>query len=600
MGSGSMVEKGSLEEPNDAITKTVSSGVGEVDLDSSQQLERGLKSRHIQFLALGGAIGTGLFVGSGVILSTVGPAPLFMGYCTMMFVVWVVMNNLAEIVTYLPMRGISLPYFVGRFVDPSLAFADGWNYWYAYAILVAAEVTAGAIVLQYWTTAVPVAVWIAIILVVILLLNIIAVDVFGEAEFWFASIKLISITGLIILSIVLFFGGGPDQGRIGFRYWEPNNPGAFNPYLVDGSTGRFLAYWTAFVRAGFAFITSPELIALAAGETVAPRRNIPKAAKRYVWRLAIFYGLGSLSIGVIVPFNDSQLLSGESNASASPFVIGIQRAGIPVLNHIINAAILTSAWSAGNAFLYSGSRVLYSMALNKQAPKFFSSTTKKGVPWAAVMATWLFGCLGFLNVSNSGAQVFNWFSNISTISGYIAWIVVMITYLRFRKAMSFNGMMNVLPFRTPLQPYATQFTLFLITVLTLTNGFQVFFPGNWSASNFLAAYITIPIFFGLYFGHKIWMSTYHVMKERSWDGHFQAGPMAKAWVGHFMKFGHKVQDIDCLTGKREMDELEAMDVPPKGMHHAVKFVVEVARLWNTEHHIVYRAKQSDVFSCSIS
>ncbi|KAI6851271.1 amino acid permease [Hortaea werneckii] len=571
MGSGSMVEKGSLEEPNDAITKTVSSGVGEVDLDSSQQLERGLKSRHIQFLALGGAIGTGLFVGSGVILSTVGPAPLFMGYCTMMFVVWVVMNNLAEIVTYLPMRGISLPYFVGRFVDPSLAFADGWNYWYAYAILVAAEVTAGAIVLQYWTTAVPVAVWIAIILVVILLLNIIAVDIFGEAEFWFASIKLISITGLIILSIVLFFGGGPDQGRIGFRYWEPNNPGAFNPYLVDGSTGRFLAYWTAFVRAGFAFITSPELIALAAGETVAPRRNIPKAAKRYVWRLAIFYGLGSLSIGVIVPFNDSQLLSGESNASASPFVIGIQRAGIPVLNHIINAAILTSAWSAGNAFLYSGSRVLYSMALNKQAPKFFSSTSKKGVPWAAVMATWLFGCLGFLNVSNSGAQVFNWFSNISTISGYIAWIVVMITYLRFRKAMSFNGMMNVLPFRTPLQPYATQFTLFLITVLTLTNGFQVFFPDNWSVSDFLAAYITIPIFFGLYLGHKIWMSTYHVVKERSWDGQLQAGPMAKAWVGHFMKFGHKVQDIDCLTGKREMDELEAMDVPPVAKNWLEKF-----------------------------
>ncbi|KAI7248973.1 hypothetical protein KC335_g18055 [Hortaea werneckii] len=211
------------------------------------------------------------------------------------------------------------------------------------------------------------------------------------------------------------------------------------------------------------------------------------------------------------------------------------------------------------------------MALNKQAPKFFSSTSKKGVPWAAVMATWLFGCLGFLNVSNSGAQVFNWFSNISTISGYIAWIVVMITYLRFRKAMSFNGMMNVLPFRTPLQPYATQFTLFLITVLTLTNGFQVFFPDNWSVSDFLAAYITIPIFFGLYLGHKIWMSTYHVVKERSWDGQLQAGPMAKAWVGHFMKFGHKVQDIDCLTGKREMDELEAMDVPPVAKNWLEKF-----------------------------
>jgi yeast amino acid transporter len=129
---------------------------------------------------------SGLFVGSGSILSTVGPAPLFMAYLSMMLVVWVVMNNLAEMVTYLPLRGISLPYLVQRFVEPSLAFADGWNYWYAYAMLVAAEVTAGGIVIQYWTEAVPVGVWITVILVVILLLNIIAVEFFGEAEFWCA------------------------------------------------------------------------------------------------------------------------------------------------------------------------------------------------------------------------------------------------------------------------------------------------------------------------------------------------------------------------------------------------------------------------------
>lgn len=408
----------------------------------------------------------------------------------------------------------------------------------------------------------PVGVWIVIILVVILLLNIIAVGFFGEAEFWFASIKLITITGLIILAIVIFFGGSPDQGRLGFRYWEPNNPGAFNAYLVEGSTGRFLAYWYAFIRAGFAFITSPELIALAAGETVAPRRNIPKAARRFIWRLAIFYGLGSLAIGVIVPFTDPRLLSAESNATASPFVIGIQRAGIPVLNHIINAAILTSAWSAGNAFLYSGSRVLYSMALNHQAPRIFAKTTRFGVPWAAVTATWLVGCLAFLNVSNSGATVFNWFSNISTISGFIAWIVVTITYIRFRKAMEYNGMLTTLPFLTPLQPYATWFVLFLLSVLTITNGFSVFFPSNWNGPDFVAAYITFPIFLALYFGHKIWTSTRYVMKERSWDGRFQAGAMTKAWLGHFAKLCRSVDKIDVLTGKREMDELEAMDVPP--------------------------------------
>ena len=313
---------------------------------------------------------------------------------------------------YLPLKGASIPYFVSRFVEPSLAFADGWNYWYAYSILVAAEATAGGIVLQYWTTSVNVGVWIAIILVVILLLNIIAVAFFGEAEFWFASIKLITITGLIIVSIVIFFGGGPDEGRLGFRYWEDKNGySAFNPYLTGGSTGRFLAYWTATVKAGFAFITSPELIALASGETMAPRRNIPKAARRYVWRLALFYGMGSLAIGVIVPRNNDRLLSPASNAAASPFVIGIHLAGIQVLNHIINAAILTSAWSAGNAFVYSGSRVLYSMALNGQAPSLFTYTTKRGVPWTAVLFTWLIGCLAFLNVSNSGATVFQWFSS---------------------------------------------------------------------------------------------------------------------------------------------------------------------------------------------
>ncbi|KAI0838447.1 proline-specific permease [Hypoxylon sp. FL0890] len=521
-------------ESEPKLDRTASNRIGEMNLASGHQLKRGLKSRHIQFLALGGAIGTGLFIGSGQILATTGPAPLFMAYLSMMFVVWVVMNDLAEMVTFLPMKGISIPYFVSRFVEPSLAFADGWNYWYAYAMLVAAECTAGAIILQYWTHAVPVAVWIAVQLIVILLLNIIAVSFFGEAEFWFASIKLITIIGLIILGIVLFFGGGPNHDPLYFRYWQ-DPPGAFVPYLVQGNTGRFLAYWTAFVRAGFSFITSPELIALSAGETVAPRRNIPKAARRFVWRLAIFYGLGSLVIGVIVPNDDKQLLSGDSNASASPYVIGIARAGIKGLNHVINAAVLTSAWSAGNAFCYSGSRVLYSMAVNGQAPRWFSLTTRRGVPWVAVLSTLAVGCLAFLNVSNSGAVVFQWFTNISTISGFIAWIVIMITYIRFRKAMEYHGLLDSLPFRTPLQPYATYVVLFIIVILTLTNGFQVFFPSEWSVSSFLAAYITIPIFLVLYIGHKVYYRT---------------------------RFALRVEDVDVWTGKKEMDDMCAADVEP--------------------------------------
>lgn len=501
--------------------------------DSHDQLERGLKSRHIQFLALGGAIGTGLFIGSGAILARTGPAPLFMAYLSMMLMVCIIMNILAEMVTYLPMRGITVPYFVGRFVDPSLAFAAGWNYWYAYSMLVGAEAVAAGIIIDYWNPPVNIALWIAIVLVVMLALNIIAVSFFGEAEFWFASIKLITICGLIILGIVIFFGGGPNQDHIrGFHYWK--TPGAFIEFNAKGSTGHFLAYWSAFISAGFAFITSPELIAISAGEAVAPRRNIPKAARRFIWRLAVFYGVSSLIIGILVPSDDPQLL-GASDASASPFVIGIQNVGIPVLNHIINAAVLTSAWSAGNSFLYSGSRVLYSMALNNQAPKWFRITNKYGVPWVAVLFTWAFGLLAFLNVSNSGATVFNWFVNISTISGFIAWIVVMITYLRFRRAMEFNNLLESLPYKTRFQPYATWIVLLIVSILTLTNGFSLFIGDNWNTKSFIAAYITLPIFLVLYIGHKLWFRT----------------PLCIS-----------IQNIDAITGKREMDELEASDVPP--------------------------------------
>lgn len=500
---------------------------------AQDQLERGLKSRHIQFLALGGAIGTGLFIGSGAILETTGPLSLLLGYLAMMALVWNIMNDLGEIVVYLPLKGATVPYFVERFVEPSLAFAAGWNYWYAYAILVAAEASAGAIILEYWNTPVPSAVWIAIILGVNLGLNIFAVKIFGEAEFWFASIKLITIIGLILTGLVIMCGGAPDGEAIGFWYWQKDGP--MKEYLVTGDTGRFLAFWTAFARAGFAFITSPELIALAAGETEAPRRNIPKAARRFVWRLAIFYGLGAFMIGTICPADDPRLLSDTSNATASPWVIGISLRGIPVLNHIINGAVLTSAWSAGNAFLYSGSRILYSLALNGQAPKIFAKTGKTKTPFAAILATWAIGLLSFLSVSRTSAVVFDWFVNISTISGFIAWVVCIITYLRFRKAMEFRGLLHTLPYKTPLQPYATYFVLFVLVVLTLTNGFYVFFPSQWDVASFLAAYVTLPIFLALYIGHKIWFRT----------------PFAK-----------KTEDIDVITGVREMDALEAEDVPP--------------------------------------
>ncbi|KAF7592001.1 hypothetical protein BBP40_000781 [Aspergillus hancockii] len=494
------------------------------------ETHRGLKSRHIQLIAIGGTIGTALFVGSGEILTVSGPASLLIAYTWMSALVWFIMLDLGEMTAYMPIKGLTVPYLVDRFVDPSLAFATGWNYWLAFSINIAAEATVSSLVLKYWGLDVHSSVWITMILVVCFLLNIFAVAFFGEAEFWFASIKVLAIIGLLILGVVLFFGGGPSGDALYFRYW--NDPGAFKPYLVSGPNGRFLAVWYAMIRAAYAYILSPELIPMTAGECIAPRRNIPRATRRYIYRLVFFYVGGALVIGFLVPYNSKQLLSATisaaSTSAASPFVVAIQNAGIPVLNHILNAVILTSAWSSGNSFFFASSRMLYSMACTGNAPRIFARCNGNGVPYYAVIASLLLGCIAYINASATGGQVFLWLTSIIDNNGFISWV-------RFRKATILHRIQDRLPFKSPFQPYGTYFTLFWIIMLLLTNGFWIFFPGNFTASNFLTAYISIPIFLVLYGGHKL---VYHTPWYR---------PMP---------------DIDLFSGLEEVEEVTATDVKP--------------------------------------
>lgn len=486
-----------------------------------EELHKGLKNRHIQLIALGGAIGTGLFVGSGFALYQTGPASLLLSYIILSGVVWFVMNMLAEMATFLPVPGAGAQQFVTDFTDPSIGFAIGYNYWYGFSILVAAEIVAAAIVIQYWTTSVHIAVWISIFLVVFLLLNLCPVQVFGEAEFYFAGIKLIAITGLIILGIVLFFGGGPNHDRLGFRYWKHGN--AFHEHLTGGSTGRFLAVWTAIIKAGYSFIMSPELIVACSGEVTGARRVLPRCAKQFIYRLAFFYILGSLVIGIIADSNSKELASGSGNASASPFVLGITNAGIPVLNHIINAVILTSAASAGNSFFYAGSRTLYSLSKKGLAPPVFKTVNRWGVPYYCVAVTFVVACLSYLNVSSSSAQVFTWFSNITTISGFISWIFVAYAYTRWRKGIVVQGLEERVTFRSPFQPFGAYFVMVFVSLLSLTNGYAVFF--DFKIADFLAAYITFPIVLALYLGHRIYSMV--VLKRTRWLTPFEEFDFSK-------------------------------------------------------------------------
>lgn len=304
---------------------------------------------------------------------------------------------------------------------------------------------------EFWDTSEKVnpAVWITIIIILIIVLNIFAVSIYGEAEFCFASIKIITILGLLLAAVVIWLGGAPDHDRRGFRYWKE---GAMKEYVGKGNTGRFTGLWSTLVNAAFSY-GGVEMVAVAAGEAANPRKNIPKAVRRVFWRILFFYVLGSFMIGVCVSSNNEDLTN-ESGARASPWVIACKNASIPVLPHIINAVILTSASSSANAFLYTGSRYLFGVAQNGQAPRFLLKCSKNGVPYYCVAITASISLLTYMSVSTGANNVFVWFQNLTTIAQLFTWCSILIAYVRFREALLAQGVdRNTLVFKSPWQPY---------------------------------------------------------------------------------------------------------------------------------------------------
>ncbi|KAF7892336.1 uncharacterized protein EAF01_010416 [Botrytis porri] len=513
---------------------------------------RGLKSRHIQFIALGGTIGTGLFLGIGSALTQAGPLSLLLGYTITGIAIFAMMQCLGEMATWLPLPG-AIPQFAARYVDDALGFAVGWNNWYSAAITLCAEISAAAVVIQYWPGAVHinVAAWISLIIVLVICLNIFAVSIYGEAEFIFASIKIITIVGLLIMAFIVDLGGNPKHDRLGFRYWKH---GQFMlQYDSTGDTGRFLGLFSTLVNAAFSY-GGVELVAVAAGEAENPRKNIPKAVRRVFWRILFFYVLGSLAIGVLVSSSDEHLLKaqdeGAAGAARSPWVIGIQNAGIPALPSIINAVILTSATSSANAFLYTGSRYLFALAQNKQAPRFLLRCSKAGVPYWAVLCTASISLITFLSVGSGGAsKAFTWFQNLTTIASLFTWCSICVAYIKFHSALAAQGVdRNTLVFKSKFQPYTAWISLAFFVMIILFNGFDVFVGENhshWNVTNFLTAYIGIPIFFLLYGFWKVFKRT--------------------KWI--------KSADADIFTGKAALDAEDDQwpDLEPRNIFEKIWF-----------------------------
>ncbi|TFK91621.1 amino acid permease [Polyporus arcularius HHB13444] len=468
---------------------------------SKDGLKRQMKDRHIAMISIGGVIGTGLFLGTATALETGGPLGMLLAYVAVGSLCYTVMISLGEMAAFLPIPGGHLT-FAERFVDPALSFTLGWLYWYNWAIILPAELSAASVVISYWNKTVSSAVWIALCLVVVLTINIFGAGAYGEAEFIFASFKVMTIVGLLILGLVLDLGGGPNHDRIGFRYWK--NPGAFVQLDgIGGAKGRFLAWSAVMSQAAFSFIGT-EVVAIAGAEVKNPRRNIPKAIRNVYVRLLLFYIGGVFIIGLLVPSNDKRLNIADGTAAASPFVIAIDNAGIKVLPSIINAAILTSAWSAANSDLYCSSRALYGLALNGNAPSIFLKLTPHGLPWVSLATCSGFAFLAFMSTSNGGGKVFGWFANMTAVAGLSSWFGIAVTYIRFHRGLKAQGIdRKTLPYRSPLQPFAGWYAAIGCFMVALLNGWAVFLKGHWRADTFVTSYLPMMLFPVLYVGAKL-------------------------------------------------------------------------------------------------
>jgi amino acid transporter len=486
-------------------------------MTANSPLSRSLKNRHLQMIAIGGSIGTGLFVGSGEVLQSGGPAGVVIAYVLIGTMIFCTVQSLGELAVTFPVSGAFVTYN-SRFIDTSWGFAMAWNYAMQWLIVMPLELVAASIVIGYWDHTINPAAWVVIFYVVIVMINFFGVRGYGEAEFIFSLIKVTAVVGFIILGIILTCGGGPVGGYIGGRYWH--NPGSF--------AHGFKGVCSVFVTAAFAF-AGTELVGLAAAESSNPRKSLPKAVKQVFWRIALFYIISLILVGCLVPYTDDRLGT-TSDASASPFVIAIQNGGISGLPSVMNAVIMIAVLSVGNSSVFGSSRTLAALAASGQAPKILGYIDKNGRPLIAIIVQLIIGLLCFLAASPEHGEIFNWMLALSGLSSLFTWGSINFALIRFRHALKAKGRdTSELAFVSQAGYYGAFWGLALNILILIAQFWIAVWPigGTPNASDFFKAYLSFPIIFAFYFAHKLY--------TRNW------------------KLFIRAKDIDIDTGRRELD-----------------------------------------------
>jgi lysine-specific permease len=474
----------------------------------SANLKRKLGARHLNMIAIGGSIGTGLFLASGATIANAGPGGALLAYCLIGLMIYFLMTSLGELATHNPTSGAFFTYGT-KYVEGGFGFALGWNYWYNWAITVAFELVAVQFIMKFWFPDIPGFYWSAIFLAIIFAINALTVKGFGESEFLFSLVKVIAIIAFIIIGIAMIAKIMLTPGMVTFSNWTKGEA----PFV-----GGFTALIGVAMIAGFSF-QGTEMVGVAAGESKDPKKTIPIAIKQIFWRILLFYVVCIFIIGTLIAYDDPRLLQAASseNIALSPFTLLYEQAGFAFAASLMNAVILTAILSAGNSGMYSSTRMLFDMARKGSAPKAFGKLDTRGVPMNALYATTAIAALCFLTTFIGEQEVFNWLLNMSGMCGFIVWLGIAISHYRFRKGYLAQGYkLQDLAYTAKFFPFAPWFAFILCSIIVLGQNYQAVLDGDWLAvvSTYIGIFLFLVIWLGYKWKHKTKLIAYKDMDVR--------------------------------------------------------------------------------------
>lgn len=485
--------------------------------DGSHIHVKNLRMSHLAVIALSSGLGTGLLVGSADKLRLGGPLSLLIAYLIVGAMCICTMNSIGELTVAYPDLEGGFNEWYRKFLDESLAFALAWNYWVEWSTTISLELVTAAITIEFWNLTVDSDVFVTIFFVLIIAINLFGVRGYGNAEFVMNSIKLVALTGFVIMGLCIDLGAS-ESGFIGGEYWR-------DPGCITSFKGLVKAFSTASFSMG-----GTEFLALSVSEVRNPRRALPCAIRLVFVRIIFFY-LGSLVfVGLLVPYTSDRLLGG-GGSNTSPYVLAAQLHGVNVVPSIMNAVILNSVTSVATAAMYSSSRLLRSLAQQGYAPKWFDYVDRAGRPLRAWAVSILAAMFAFIATYPDQATVFNWLMSIVALSIVFVWAALCVCHLRWRAALKYNNVsLDTLGFVSYTGAWGSWFSVVVNALILIGQFWVALFPeGEADVSNFFQNYACVPFIIVCYLGHKI-------------------------YYGHWNKYWLRVDEIDIHTGRMVYDE----------------------------------------------